>query len=130
MKYLKTYDENCKGCNACVETCSTLYFKEICVEKSRITVEQMSTGTFHLNVCNQCGVCVAECPVKALTINKMGVVMLSAKLCISCLACVAVCPTGSMRHVDRALSPIKCIACGACVKECSEGALEIVEEVG
>lgn len=129
MKFLKTYDEKCKGCNICVETCSSLYFKVKDSEKSRIIVEKREPGIFHLIACNQCGVCVAECPVTALSVNKMGVIMLNGKLCVGCLACVAVCPIKSMRHSPSALTPIKCIACGACAKNCPEGALEIVEEV-
>jgi len=128
MKYLKTDDKKCKGCKICVETCSTLYFKENVSEKSRIVVERKKGSDYHLVACNQCGVCVSECPALALTVNKLGVVMLNARLCIGCLACVAVCPSGAMRYYQGALSPIKCIACGACAKNCPEGALEIFEE--
>jgi ferredoxin len=128
MKYLKTNDEKCKGCNDCMAACSTLYFKVNSPEKSRISVERTQANGFHLNVCNQCGICVSECPVTALTINKTGVIMLNAKLCIGCLACVAVCPSGSMRHAQGALVPIKCVACGACAQKCPEGALEICVE--
>lgn len=128
MKILKTYDDRCSGCNSCVETCSTLYFKENHAEKARIVVSKKETGGHHLNACTQCGICVSECPVMALSVNKKGVIMLSSKLCIGCLACVAVCPTDSMRHYQGALTPFKCIACGACAKNCPESALEIIEE--
>lgn len=128
MKFLKTFDEKCKGCMACVATCSTLFFKEDDPEKSRISVEKTGPGRFHLTACNQCGICVSECPVKALSTNKAGVILLNAKLCIGCLACVAICPTGAMKHYQGALSPFKCIACGACVEKCPENALMIVEE--
>jgi ferredoxin len=83
---------------------------------------------FDMNVCNQCGICVAECPTMALSVNKKGVVMLNKNLCIGCYACVAVCPTNSMRSAQAQVVPFKCIACGACAKECPENALEIVEE--
>ncbi len=128
MKFLKTIDEKCKGCLICEATCSALFFKENSTEKSRISVSKSENGTFHITACNQCGICVSECPVKALSVNKAGVIMLNAKLCIGCLACVAICPTGAMKHYQGALSPFKCIACGTCVEKCPENALMIVEE--
>lgn len=128
MKYLKTYGENCIGCNTCITVCSTLYFKEDNPEKSRIKVFSEGEENFKLSVCNQCQSCVSECQVKALNVNKQGVVMVNKNLCIGCLVCVAVCPTFTMRYHHEDMTPFKCIACGACARECPADALEIVIE--
>jgi len=127
MKYLKTYPENCIGCNLCMSVCSQLYFKEDNPAKSAIVVTA-DGGGFTLNVCNQCQKCIPECPTQALSVNKLGVVMLNRTLCINCLACVAACPTDSMMTYRGGVVPIKCIACDACAKECPADALETVTE--
>lgn len=126
-KHLQPDAGKCRGHLRCQSVCSTLYFKEDKAEKSAIHVTP-GEGGFAINVCNQCGTCVAECPTMALSVNKQGVVMLNKAMCIGCLACVAVCPSKSMMHFPGGLTPFKCIACGACAKECPEKALQIVTE--
>ncbi len=128
MKYLKTYDEKCTGCDTCMSVCSKLFFKEDNHEKSCVRVTEKDGNNYLLSVCDQCQTCVMECQTLALTVNPKGVVMLNKKLCIGCYACVGICPTGTMRTVKDELVPFKCIACGACAKECPTGAIEIVEE--
>lgn len=128
MKYLKTYDEKCIGCNTCITSCSMLFFKEDDPVKSCIEVFPRGEDEFEISVCNQCAACVEECPAEALSINKAGVVMLSKKLCSGCMVCVDVCPTSNMRSFAEALIPFKCTACGACAKECPAEALEVVTE--
>ena len=128
MKYLKTYDEKCIGCNQCMTVCSTLFFKEDNYEKSCIQVLQKDKDNYALTVCDQCQTCVMECQTLALTVNKFGVVMLNKNLCIGCYACIGICPTDVMRSYQDGLVPFKCIACGSCTKECPTGAIEVVEE--
>jgi len=127
MKYLKTYDEKCIGCNTCVSVCSKLFFKEDNPEQSCIQVFPLAEpDCFRLSVCNQCGTCVEECPIDALSINKQGVIMLNKNLCSGCYVCVDYCPTNNMRTYSAGVIPFKCTACGACVRECPAEALEIV----
>lgn len=125
MKFLKTYAQRCSGSSTCMTVCSKLYFKEDNPDKSSIKVTSDAKGGFRLNACNQCGICVAECPALAIAVNKQGVVMINRNLCINCLACVAICPTDSMMLQRNGLIPFKCIACGSCAKECPTAALEI-----
>jgi carbon-monoxide dehydrogenase iron sulfur subunit len=125
MKYLKTFAEKCNGCNTCMGVCSQLYFKEDNPEKSAIKVSAASKNSYMLSVCNQCRVCIAECPTQAISVNKMGVVLINKTLCINCLACVAACPTSTMMTFHGGLVPFKCIACDACAKLCPTGALKI-----
>lgn len=126
MKYLKTSPAKCKGVRACEKTCSKTFFKTEDPSKSAIQVTEKD-GKFEINVCNQCGDCIAVCPVLALKRNSQGVVMLDKKLCVGCLMCVGYCPTLSMRTHPELREPFKCVACGACVKACPEKVLEIAE---
>ncbi len=129
IKYLKLHDDKCVGCLNCVATCSRMYFKEEDPAKSRIQVFPVAPGSHHLVACDQeCRLCVAECPVQAISVNAKGVVMINKSLCVGCLACVAVCPIGAMRYYPGESTPFKCIACGACVKTCPANALEIAEK--
>ncbi len=129
MKYLKTYPEKCIGCMQCMDVCSETFFKEKNKDKSSIKVTKKSDNSWEITVCNQkCRLCVAECPVKALSVSKQGVVLLNKKLCVGCLACVAVCPIDAMMWLEGMENPFKCVACGKCAEICPTGALEIVEE--
>ncbi len=123
-KVLVTCQEKCIGCNNCMSVCSKLYFKEDNPEKSAIQIHSRDDG-FAINVCNQCGRCVQECPTLALSINSQGVIMINKNLCIGCFACIAVCPTESMRRYQQGVVPFKCIACGSCAKECPTEAIKI-----
>ena len=126
MKYLKTNPSLCKGVKACEKVCAKTFFKVEDPEKSAIRVKQTDSG-FEINVCNQCGECIAVCPVLALKRNSQGVVMLDKKLCVGCLMCVGYCPTLSMRTHPDQREPFKCVACGICARACPEKALEIAE---
>ncbi len=128
VKRLGADDSKCIGCGQCMTACSTLFFREDSREKSCITVDPAGEG-WHVTVCDQkCRLCVAECPVEALSVNDRGVVVLDRKRCIGCLACVAVCPIGAMRFYPGMPGPFKCIACGACARKCPTGAIGIVTE--
>lgn len=126
MKYLKTDPGKCQGARACERTCSKTFFKAEDAAKSCIRVVTDGKG-FAFNVCNQCGECIAVCPVEALSRNKQGVVMLDKKACTGCLVCVGFCPTMSMRFHPELREPFKCVACGACARACPHKALEVSE---
>jgi anaerobic carbon-monoxide dehydrogenase iron sulfur subunit len=129
IKYLATKDEKCVGCMTCASVCSRLYFKEDNPAKSRIQVNDLSRGAFHLVACDQeCMACVRECPTKAISRGSAGAITIDQKKCIGCLACVAACPIGAMRWFPGLKTPFKCIACGACAKECPKQALEIIKK--
>ena len=100
MKYLKANNELCVGCRVCEETCSEMFFRNNAVENSRIRVNEKETG-YEINVCNQCGKCIALCPAQALSVNSLGVVMLDKNECIGCLICVAECPSYCMHYTIK-----------------------------
>jgi len=120
----------CIACGACMTACSTTYFKRDDPELSCIRIDAAGEGAQpRIRVCDQtCRLCVAECPVQALSVTSKGVVVLDRRLCIGCLACVAVCPIGAMMHSPGLHNPFKCIACGICAGKCPSGAIAIVEE--
>lgn len=128
-KYLKTDDSKCVGCMTCTSVCSRLYHKEENPAKSCIEVQGLGSGRFHLVACDQeCGACLRECPVKAISIRPNGVLVVDKNLCVGCLACVAVCPIEAMRWYPGTSTPFKCVACGACVRSCPKDALSIAEK--
>jgi len=129
-KHLKPYPERCTGCGTCMTTCSTTFFGKDDPERSCIRISGKD-GDRHITVCDQeCRLCEAECPVRAITVSAQGVVMINRKICVGCLACVAVCPIGAMMHVAGDANPFKCVACGACARKCPAMAIEIVTEEG
>ncbi len=125
-KVLMTFKEQCIACHACESSCSQLYFQADAPELSRIRITETETQP-HMNVCNQCGICVRSCPTLALTINSQGVVMVNKALCINCYMCIAACPTGSMFRQSGGLTPFKCISCGTCTSACPADAIRIEE---
>ncbi len=129
MKILRKKEELCTGCGKCMEVCSSrVQFRKLdpAPERSAIQISKKD-GVYEINVCNQCGTCIIDCPVEALTRNKMGVVLVNKKTCVGCFTCVGFCPTLSMRGYGDVVYPFKCIACGKCVEVCKPGALYIEE---
>ncbi|MFV0254724.1 MAG: YjjW family glycine radical enzyme activase [Erysipelotrichaceae bacterium] len=52
-----------------------------------------------INLCNNCGICVAGCPSGALTISE-GIVEYNQEICINCDACIKVCPYDSSPKIN------------------------------
>lgn len=129
MKILQKKEELCTGCGKCMEVCSSeVQFRKSPPEPARSAIKVTEKEKGHeINVCNQCGACMVDCPVLALNRNKAGVVLVNKKICVGCFACVGFCPTLSMRTVPGNIYPFKCIACGKCVPVCDPGALFIEE---
>lgn len=128
VKRLACDSSKCIGCGACMTACSTTFFKVDDPALSCISVTPSDVG-HKITVCDQaCRLCVAECPMKALSVSSKGVVLLDRRLCIGCLACVAACPIGAMKHAPGHPAPFKCIACGACARKCPTGAIGIAVE--
>jgi carbon-monoxide dehydrogenase iron sulfur subunit len=134
MRYLQVDFEKCDGgrhCNReCEVACSKTLYKteDVAYSAIRLLPAAGQDATLAINVCNQCGECVAVCPTQALRQNKLGVVLLDKKTCVACYMCVGFCPTLSFRTVTGLHEPVKCIVCGACVKACPRGALQVADK--
>jgi Fe-S-cluster-containing hydrogenase component 2 len=127
-KILRPDTGKCNGARECEKTCAKAFFKVEDRECSSIRYDRTDGGGHALNVCNQCGECIAVCPVEALYRNKVGVVMVNKKICVGCFMCIGFCPSASMRRAPGRAEPFKCTSCGLCVKSCPAGALAVVEE--
>ena len=49
------------------------------------------------NKCTGCGICIKECPVNAISLNK-GKAVIDMKKCIRCGKCHSACPQEAVRH--------------------------------
>ena len=47
------------------------------------------------HMCEECGVCVEQCPVGALSMGENGKIDWKEELCVQCDTCIHVCPHGS-----------------------------------
>jgi Fe-S-cluster-containing hydrogenase component 2 len=134
MRYLQVDLEKCDGGRHCQRECEvacakTLYRTEdVAYSAIRLLPQPGQPDVLAINVCNQCGECVAVCPTEALKQNKLGVVLIDKKACVACYMCVGFCPTLSFRQVAGLHEPVKCIVCAACVKVCPQGALQVAEK--
>lgn len=128
MKRLVKDENKCIGCGACVEKCSSSYFKENNENKSRIKLEKFKDKNWNrLTICTQCGVCEEICPTIALKKDVTGVVRLNKSDCVGCFMCVGFCPENAMMQNDDYTEPFKCISCGLCTEVCPTGAIKIQE---
>jgi len=49
-------------------------------------------------------------------------------LCIGCEVCIAICPVGAISlQKEKAVITGKCVGCGACVSDCPQAAIEIIK---
>ena len=128
MKKLVVTDKTaCMACLACVEACSSAFYKELNPLKSCIQIVAGKDGQPKTNVCLQCGKCARTCKQGAIKQNPKGVYMVDKKLCTKCGECVEACPMHVMVLAEEAPSVSKCIAWGICAKACPMQILEVQE---
>ena len=126
MKFLQKDEMLCIQCHACEDACAQAFFKSSDREKSSIKIyDELGEEGEVINVCSQCGECIAICPELAIYRARNGVVMIDKEKCVGCLMCVGFCPTLSMRIHKEFLEPFKCIACGQCAKQCPTKAIQL-----
>ncbi len=116
----------CVGCNICMMTCPMVNFGEEKLSKSKIKIIDNDPNGFRINVCNNCGICMWNCPENAISIVNKSI-LIDEALCTLCGVCVEVCPTKSIWITSELPIPNKCVTCGACVDNCPTGALKMTE---
>ncbi len=121
----------CCGCRSCEAACKIAFKGE-----SRIRHGDIESVAYLPLACKHCkeALCLASCPVEAITRDDNGLVVRSSFKCIGCRSCAYACPFGVIdaplvRHISQ-----KCNLCSdreegpRCVSACSSGALQFLEE--
>lgn len=71
----------------------------LCLFKEEKIMKEPSIAKIDYNKCSSCGICLSQCPYKAIE-NEMGKVKIIEILCEGCGICVASCPSEAI-NLDR-----------------------------
>lgn len=82
----------CNCCNCC---CIGLPYAKH-AETSGLIVPSRYQAVVEGSACTGCGICVADCPMDAITLNTSDVAEVNANSCIGCGVCTRVCPTDAV----------------------------------
>lgn len=123
----------CNGCTACARQCPT----------NAIRGTPRGHHVIDPDLCIDCGVCGAICPVAAVR-DDLGRLVprvsrearlrpaVDTDACNGCALCIDVCPFGCRavvgpRYLGAAYlaAPLRCVACGECGRLCLKGAIEM-----
>ncbi len=133
-------DQNCMGCRLCQTACSQTKEKVIRPAVARVQVPQYFPGVEFPVLCYQCGdeaMCIAACPVQALTLDaskKLNTIKVDTTKCLrtakggDCTLCADKCPGGAVTYHPTTKEPLICDLCGgdpACVKACYSNTLTL-----
>lgn len=98
MDYSKNF---CKyDCNICSSVCPTGAIKKISLQEKQHC--RIGLAKIDRNKCINCGICVSQCPVKALSIDEENgnrILQYNATVCIGCGACQVTCPQNAIEIV-------------------------------
>ncbi|MBN1640594.1 MAG: 4Fe-4S binding protein [Anaerolineae bacterium] len=89
-------------CNCCACCCPLI--KSHLLGGTNVAAPSRFVVAHDPSTCQECGTCVAFCPVQALTLGDDGL-EIAYERCIGCGVCVSKCPAGSMRLVLREEQP-------------------------
>ena len=126
--HIQVTQSSCTGCRLCRQICAIERFGVTNPRKALLRVEARfpEPGTYHPQVCDQCGKCAEVCPTECITKDERGVYMLDRDNCTMCGACLAECPLEVMVSDDDDV-PLKCDLCLRCTEVCNTGALVFVD---
>jgi ferredoxin len=125
MKRLKLEKAKCIGCQLCAQMCSANKEDAVWPEKSRIFIKTTYDDgklVYHDDYCILCGICVKQCPEKAITMD--GYLRVDESLCTGCGICAEKCPKKVIRiREELAIMCNTCEGDPTCVKVCPQNAL-------
>jgi len=136
-KLILTDPEKCQGCKRCelqcaIEKSEGKTLLTAIKEQQRPRIRVIGNTQSIPNICRHCdGICIANCPTKAIQRTPEGAVVIDEEKCVKCLLCLGACPFDVPRVLERTV--MKCDLCiskvlegrvPACVEGCPVSALK------
>ncbi len=85
------------NCHKCSEICPSGAIRRLTLKEKRKT--QIAISSVNTDTCIQCGLCVMECPRKAITKPQGEFPHINTDICSGCGACQAVCPVSAIKII-------------------------------
>jgi len=126
------YDK-CIGCKTCETVCSLSHQGRVNPSQARISVVRYERIGINVPMmCQKCQdpVCMAVCPMKAITFDPALGTQIDNSRCIGCKICILSCPIGGVSLDPVNKKTIMCDLCEGdpqCARLCPEKAIEYVE---
>ena len=125
--------EKCIGCRTCETVCSLTHEGRVNPAEARITVAKYEqTGINVPMLCQKCEdpICLAVCPMRAITFDPLLGTKIDYARCIGCKLCILACPIGGVSLHPTKGKVIVCDLCQGdpqCVRLCPQQALEYLD---
>ena len=94
--HIKYGDKFCDyNCHKCSQVCPSGAISKLSLAQKQKT--QIGLASIDEDICIRCGLCVTNCPRKAVSKEKGGYPLVNTNICIGCGACASGCPVKAIK---------------------------------